>query len=105
MIGQEHPAGLVEAVAKALWDWDLEDKPEAPSWEEACHEDRETMRDGAIAILDKVRAHEEAAVVLSFCLNHPETAMPITGVVHSCTECGYTETHRVDGQGAIHADH
>jgi hypothetical protein len=100
----EHPATLVEAVAKALWDWDLEDKPEAPAWDEAVHEDRETMRDGAIAILDTIRTHAEAEVVLSYCENHPETAMPITGIVHSCPACSYTETHPVDGEGAIHAD-
>ncbi len=102
---REHDPVLVDVVAKAFWAWNLEDHPDAPTWDEVEHEGREQMRDGAMVVLDAIRAHEESLVVLSFCLNHPETPMPITGVVHSCTECGYTETHRVDGQGAIHADH
>ena len=93
---QEHPAELVEAVAIALWDWDLEDEPGAPTWDEAVHEDREKMRDGAIAILDAVRVHEASAVTLSYCENHPEIAMRISSTVHRCPECGYTETHSVE---------
>ena len=93
---QEHPAELVETVARAFWNWNLENEPDAPVWDDAIHVDQETMRDGAIFVLDVIRAHESAAVTLSYCENHPETALVITNVTKSCRDCTYAETHSVE---------
>lgn len=84
---REHDPVLVDVVAKAFWAWNLEDHPDAPTWEAVEHEGREQMRDGAIVVLDAIRAHETAAVKLVYCRNCADRAMPITAVIHACPEC------------------